>query len=48
MDASMSEDRETDANIFTQIIARYRLSLKFERMGRLRAPLEAVKAVLKR
>jgi hypothetical protein len=44
----MSEDREPEANILTQIIARYRLSLEFERKGRLHALLEAVKAIWKR
>jgi len=43
--SGMSEDREPAANILTQIIARYRLSLEFERKGRLHALLEAVKAV---
>jgi hypothetical protein len=44
----MPEDREPEANIFTQIIARYRLSLRFERKGRLHALLEAVKSIWKR
>jgi hypothetical protein len=41
-------DKEPEANNLTRLIARYRLSLEFERKGRLRALLEAVKAVLKR
>jgi hypothetical protein len=41
----MSE--EPEANVLTQIIARYRLSLEFERKGRLHALLQAVRAVWK-
>jgi hypothetical protein len=46
--AAVSGNRESEASILKQIIARYRLSLEFERKGRLHALLEAVKAVLKR
>jgi hypothetical protein len=42
----MSE--EPEANVLTQIVARYRLSLEFERKGRLHALLQAVKAAWKR
>ena len=41
-----SEDGEPGASILSQVVARYRLSLEFERKGRLHALLEALKAVL--
>jgi hypothetical protein len=43
-----SGDKEPEATILTQLVARYRLSLEFERKGRLHALLEAVKSIWKR
>jgi hypothetical protein len=47
MDLSTGEN-EPEAGILTQILARYRLSLEFERKGRLHALLEALKSILRR
>lgn len=44
----MTGDNEPEPGILTKILARYGLSLEFERKGRLHALLEAVKSILKR
>jgi hypothetical protein len=41
-------DNEPEADSRTRFLARYRLSLEFERKGRLHALLEALKSILRR